>query len=360
MKPALIVLLTILAVNAEMGPSYKGVRSMGMGNAVTAVVDDRYALYNNPAGLNMFDGNFEFSASLPFFVNSNVKDLLDFVMSHKQNLGDPDKLDRGTIEASYKIDGVWTTVGLAPEISFMSPFMGAGAYITFPPHLTYETGPLIPKLGMGGVSDFVLMAGSARRVLRTLSLGVSAKYVHRYYMKDQFLTYTETKGMAKKLQSSTTGALTAFQDLVNPTQGAGLDVGALYHFGLFRMGISIQDFPTYIGNKFMTPQLNIGAAYKIAQLMELPLIDDMTAAIDFRNLAAYGNFFTKVHMGIETRLKNADLRVGINQGYPTFGIGFTYFFLTMNYVYYTEELGIYPGQNPLSTHLLELHLGFTI
>jgi hypothetical protein len=65
-------------------------------------------------------------------------------------------------------------------------------------------------------------------------------------------------------------------------------------------------------------------------------------------------------MGLETRFKNADVRVGINQGYPTFGLGFSYFFLTLNYVYYTEELGIYPGQNPLSTHLIELHLGFNL
>lgn len=357
---ALILLAAFTALYAEMGPSYKGVRAMGMGNAVTAVVDDRYALYNNPAGLNLFDGHFEFSTSLPFFINGNVKDLIDFVMGHKENLGNPDKLDRSTIEASYKIDGVWTTVGLSPEVSFMAPFMGAGAYITFPPHLTYESGPLIPKLGMGGVSDFVMMAGTSRRFLRTLSLGLSTKYVYRYYMEDKFLTYTETKGMAKKLQSSTTSALTAFEELVKPTHGVGMDVGALYHFGLFRVGVSIQDFPTIIGGELMTPQFNIGTAYKIAPLMELPFIDDMTAAVDFRNLIAYGNFFSKVHMGLETRMKNADLRFGINQGYPTFGVGFSYFFMTLNYVYYTEELGAYPGQNPLSTHLVELHLGFNL
>jgi hypothetical protein len=49
--------------------------------------------------------------------------------------------------------------------------------------------------------------------------------------------------------------------------------------------------------------------------------------------------------------------VGLNDGYPTFGVRFGYI-VYLSYVYISEELGTYPGQQQLAFHKLILQAEF--
>jgi hypothetical protein len=49
----------------------------------------------------------------------------------------------------------------------------------------------------------------------------------------------------------------------------------------------------------------------------------------------------------------AYLGLGLNDGYPTFGVRFGYI-VSLSYVYVAEEIGTYPGQEKLSFHKVAL------
>ncbi len=60
-KLTFILLCSFMLANAASGPEYRSLRVHGMGGAFVAVVDNKDALYYNPAGLNLMNrlGNFE-------------------------------------------------------------------------------------------------------------------------------------------------------------------------------------------------------------------------------------------------------------------------------------------------------------
>jgi len=70
-------------------------------------------------------------------------------------------------------------------------------------------------------------------------------------------------------------------------------------------------------------------------------------------------FGYKVAMGAEARLLDfLLLRAGFHQGYPGFGLGLHPWLLHLDYAYFGEELGSYPGQRSSYNHLFSVGLSF--
>ena len=65
-------------------------------------------------------------------------------------------------------------------------------------------------------------------------------------------------------------------------------------------------------------------------------------------------------MGAELGLlgRHIVLRGGLNQGYPSAGAELDVWVLKFGYVYYSEEMGPYAGQDKDSRHLAQLSLGW--
>jgi hypothetical protein len=74
----------------------------------------------------------------------------------------------------------------------------------------------------------------------------------------------------------------------------------------------------------------------------------------------YEYFPKKIHFGAEVDLTYAAFRVGLNQGYPTFGIGLMAGIVDLDYVYFTEESGYFTGQRPKPKHVVSLGLAFNV
>ncbi len=84
-------------------------------------------------------------------------------------------------------------------------------------------------------------------------------------------------------------------------------------------------------------------------------IQDMTNILD--------GFATRIHMGTEGAFwvgknKMAALRLGLNQGYLTFGGGVNFWILKANFAYYTQETGPKIGMRPETKYIFNLQLGF--
>ncbi|MDR1453420.1 MAG: hypothetical protein LBJ25_05555 [Candidatus Margulisbacteria bacterium] len=84
------------------------------------------------------------------------------------------------------------------------------------------------------------------------------------------------------------------------------------------------------------------------------ILQDTTYAADFDFIAPDSTFFQRLHLGLEQPYFNGliDLRLGLNQGYPTFGLGANLGWYRVGFLYYTEELGREIGQQPTSYYVL--------
>lgn len=77
------------------------------------------------------------------------------------------------------------------------------------------------------------------------------------------------------------------------------------------------------------------------------------------NSLTFESFVSHLKMGIELRmLKVLDLRAGINQGYPSLGIGFDLFAFRCDVIYAIYEYGSVIGEKPLDALTIRFNIGF--
>lgn len=171
-----------------------------------------------------------------------------------------------------------------------------------------------------------------------------------------------------------------------------IDAGAIVEYGPFAGGLAIRDLG---GTKFMYQEkdlgditndptafatfggentgdevedshaipmsANIGVAYK-PELDKWWLFEPRVHAeyqhVFYRE-EKHPSILSHVHMGAQIgTLKFLRLRAGLNQGYPTAGLGLHLLFLDLNVSYFTREMGRYAGVKPNSGVALEMALRF--
>jgi hypothetical protein len=224
-----------------------------------------------------------------------------------------------------------------------------------PSRVMIESGVLVPKVFLGTQMDQVFTGAIARRFNKVCAVGASLKLVDRYVLDDIALGYTETMEFIERFDND---KMNAIDPLLSHQFGMGIDVGALFYFGEIRAAVSLLDAFSYVGSEVLSPRPNVGFAYKVLPFMDMKYVEDATVTVDLHNLFRYANFFTKINLGAELRLPNFDVRTGLHQGYPTFGMTLHYFVFRLDYLYYGEELGPYVNGQPLTFHLIQM--GFDV
>lgn len=361
---ALLVYGTI-AVAGIKGPQYYDMRSMGMGNTTVAVTTDRSALFHNPAGLSLIKEKVDISFSpLTFSIDGKFFELIDIMAKEGGKLTNLSNIDSSFINTINAYDGEWVGVEYTPEVTIAAKNIGFGIYSTWPVGVRLESGHLIPKLGIRGQRDLVFCwaVGVPLKVKNT-HCGVSIEYVQRTPVSERITKYSETFILFDKFKSH---PLTILNDLEEVKHGVSFDVGMMHNFRGFRIAYTVQDILGVIGGEIVVPpQLDIGTAYYFPQFQSVAAIENVIVAIEFSDIFGkesisekYENFWKKVHAGAEIDLHYAAFRVGLNQGYPTAGIGLKYSLFKLDYVFFTEELGYYPGQLPKRKHAVSLGMNF--
>jgi hypothetical protein len=353
-----------LAFSMTFGPRYRNMDRMSMGNAGIALADDGSSVFYNPAGLNnYFEYLTLYGEPLRLTFGPSFYDMLNFLAKNISKLSDPTEIDNDYYDDFAPIDGTWSTFGYTPEFRANTNNMGIGITTNLQPNIMLESGLYAPKIGIGVQNDLILAGGIAKRFKRRFSAGINMKYFYRTVKPDTVLGVDSAIYFAVEAAGAL-GSLDAIKEFARTHHGMGFDFGMIYHAGLTKYGVVLQDFPTFLSGRLVHPALNVGVGRHLGVLQLNnqigSYIKDITMALDIHDFFGPGIFRKKIHMGLNLDSKIMELALGLNQGYPTFGITLKYWLLRFQYVYFKEEHGRYIGQIPFSMHVISISMDISI
>ena len=114
------------------------------------------------------------------------------------------------------------------------------------------------------------------------------------------------------------------------------------------------------GNQTIERQLNVGACL-ILSGNAFPWGNEFRIACDlhdFQNAEKYNDYVERFHFGIEGDWIIYCVRAGLYQGYPSFGIERSSDKTRIEYAFYGQELGLYPGHIPSWNHTFTVSFKF--
>ncbi len=312
-------------------------------------------MFYNPAGLNSIKGFGGVEILNPFVEVS--KNTLDF-FKDVQSIADASTDAEQTALASDLLEKwlgehLHLRAGVFPNLTFHNFGIGVLGQAAFDGEVHNPLGS--NTLELRGGYDIALVASGAygfTLMNNPLQVGVTGKMVQRKLL-DQVYTTREL----------------VEQDGIDPTndlqtgKGIGLDLGAIYSLPVFlepSFGIAIQNIAdTQLGDAGkLEQQLNLGAAVHppigFGKLVVAFDIVDMT-----NQLGKDSDLAKRLHAGIEYQLPVIlAVRMGLYQGYPSYGITADFWFLKLVAASYVEEIGAYAGQQPDRRYAAQLSLGF--
>ncbi len=347
---------------------YKDPGIMAMGGAYNAIGGSVNALFYNPAGLSNIDPKKGYevcllklsgtaSSSAVSFVN-DFMDILDIDNDTEQqtklnnliskHLGDDFYLDLQTMPL-----GIARNFG---TVSFGLAIFGSAQ------------GNFIPHQGAGidGVieissKDYVgIIAGISYQMKSEIygkygrfKLGVGVKYLSAGSINHSFRT-------AEIIENSDDFTDYIKDNYYNTGQGIGFDVGVLYvkefkRFVDIQLGVSVMNIGDLdLGDAGTIPMsVDTGIALKPHFKGFKGFFKDPVIALDVvditKNNGVDEDWGKRIRAGvgfklIDSKFLSCDLKGGLYQGYPAFGMDLDLFIFSFQFATYAEEIGAYAGQ----------------
>ena len=367
-KLALSVLFLILLQSGPIsGFTIEGVENLGMGGAGTAVDSPKAPIYN-PAllglrekfSLTIFDLPLTVSHDLTkagLFIYKNMdkfsqfSDLTQTEQDEILELAEYDmRIDLSAVNPSF-YSGPYP---LHTGARWWDMWWGMGFYneVKVNPKLNVSQSLLVPTFDLSATADGIVHLPLVFGVTYLpyglpgdFYASVAPKYLFRTKVEEKRRSLADIENFTEELQNKN----------YKPGTGYGFDLGFYYRISdKFQLGSTLKNLP---GITMSFPEdedqkipviLNTGFTY-------LPF-QKITLTADLRDIKiedfSQANFFTKLHLGAKINLTRLlCLRTGLYQGYPTAGFGIGNFF---NYAFYGQELGNYPGDNPIWKHTVAL------
>lgn len=371
----MLLFLVGVSTAAIKGPQYNSIRSMGMGNTSIAITTDRTAIFHNPAGLSLLTSDIDISLSpVSTAVDGKLITILKALKEHGGSLNDIANIGPDFIDMLYDLDGQWVGLNYIPEATVVTRNLGFGIYSIIPVSVRIESGHFIPKLALRGQRDLVFTWAVGIPLRQNNNrCGISVEYIQRTPLQETITKYSETFIYFDKISSG--GALGVIGDFSEVKHGVSFDAGFIHDFKRFegfRLAYNVNDVLGVIGGKMIIPpKVSFGCAYLFPQVKDIALINNLCVALEFEDLFGiepvsekYEHFAKKIHAGTELELKyemfRTAIRLGINQGYFTSGLGLGLGIFSMDYAFFTEELGYFPGQLPNQRHILSMSFQISI
>ncbi len=315
-----------------------------MGNAYSAVVRNKDALFYNPAGLARVRGvNLTL---LNLRAGANGQNVYDTYNSAKSTTGYASAL------RNFYGKNIW--IGAGGKAAVTLPGFGFAAYDSADA-AAYLNNPAFPNLNLRYTNDYGFATGIAFDLVPTVHVGISAQRITR-------------TGYSAPVSLSTLGTLnnqTLIDQITNTgsaySGSAGVILGiptpALPRFSVVWKDIGQTTFSKDSGQRAPPPifsDITAGFAFDV----DLPLLT-ITPSFDYKHITDSTEVLQKkIHMGIELDLPLFDLRAGSSQGYYTAGIGFDLGLIQADAATYGVELGEYPGQKEDRRYVLEATIEF--
>jgi len=354
---ALSLLLTFsistrLTYAGEFPSLYRGIRPLGMGNAFITVADDENTLFYNPAGLNDVEGlgGVEILNPLIEFSQVGLDAYNDFKDVDSDNVTEVTDLLGNYIGEQFSL-----RTSLYPSIIFHNFGIGALGQVSFSGEVRNRVNPQVIIDGKADVGGVVGVAYGFRE--KKIQAGVALKFFQRQSFQK---TYYATDIAAEDFDPSND-----FSDLKQTKTGFSGDLGVKVNpewalrpsIGLVLQNIGGMNLDSDSADE-LPQQLNAGISihpdlWIFKNTLAFDLID-LT-----KNVEGEDDFYKRVHMGAEIRLPYIlSLRVGANQGYPSFGATIDLWIIRLAYAYYKEELGAVAGQKDDARHVGQIEIKF--
>jgi hypothetical protein len=325
-------------------PTLSGIRPLGMGDAFVAVVDDRNALYYNPAGLARLTRTRLSGLGLHGGVDQEFLGVVDFIRENEDAFADFENVDPAFLDAVAEYDDKWVGADAAAYVDFTRPYLGLGVYSAGHVQVKVDRGVYEPRVFADVVDDIVAVAGGAIDLgTADLRVGAALKLIWRRQF-DRALTAREVADF---------DAQTIADRLSGTDPGFAMDLGVLWAPAAspFRGGLVLRDAAGTIGGESVGVAFDLGGAWSPRE--------DLTVAADLKDLnGGDGGLASRIHLGAEVRAPIVAFRAGFHQGYPALGLSLGVPVLSLDYAFYGRELGELPGAESQYLHAVEARLGF--
>jgi hypothetical protein len=390
---AAAVLLLCAGAAARSGPEHRAFRSLAMGNAFVAVVDDKDALYYNPAGLNLINslGNRSSRPALAAYPRSRFNARMNLVgiaaplgeslklmrlyNRHEESLSNPDSLrtDETLYPEMIPLSRKPIRTGVLHSSEFAMRNFGVAYWADAQVAQYIDDGLLLPQAGIESmqIDAVVQVAGARSFANHRLSVGAGYRLANRQQVRNFSVAASEfaDKGGRKVKDAVLDTLKEKMANLRDVTSyGHGLDAGVLWQQNPWlRLGAAAQNVGMYLDGKLVTPEITVGLAVTPARLCRggtLPR--KVNFALDFedllndeRNYRAAG----KVNLGAEieqniTWMLSARAAAGLKGGYWSVGAGFSFFKMVhLEAVSWAEEAGYYTGHIEERYYAVNLAVG---
>lgn len=354
----LLAILFIFLLNpdifaAEIGYIGRSPRAQLMGDAYTAVADDEYTLFYNPAALGRNKG-VSFSPLNPSIGGTNVLGDLD-------KFKDFPKKDPAAIANRILNYPVSLKAAIFPGLKMSSFGFNLFASSKTSMILRNAIHPILEvdyrydkgfitgfayNIGSGATSSRIKKSSKSKTTSgKRFSVGGALKFINREGMSDQYDLFGTT--LLNKVASGTTDINDLKAALgYSLGKGWGVDLGAEYAYSsgrnLFTTGFSVLDVG---GTRFRKTQgtneipiqemsINTGVAFK----QDFGLFD-YTLAADLRPINQAIDFSRKFHLGAELSLPLITLNAGWSEGYVSYGGSVKLWPVKLTAGFYGVELG---------------------
>ncbi len=372
-KMLLAVAATVLLVSPadaqRRGFHVDSPRAMAMGGAGVAVPGGDNAVFMNPALLAWQPRTTVRILDVQARVNQNTFAQWGFYQDNRDNFSGLDEMDASERSDFYdellSVARDQTTAGLdgAIPVSIIAPGWSIGLYErATATYDIYEGASAIPVLNGEALAEGAVVLGYGRNwgefMGADVALGTNLKYVYR----------AETHAVR------TAPALETLDDVEIYRAGSiALDFGIGVKLERWIVAMSWYDvnFPTFdwtIDNegagvadppaKVVEASMRMGASYLIGPLMG-GLFRDVRLAMDIESPKSdQMSSFKKLSLGAEGTFGFLRSRVGLHQGYPTFGASLPIGFAHFDYAFWGEATGRYAGQLENWNHTVAVGFGW--
>lgn len=331
----------------------RSIRSLGMGGAFYGLSNDEYALFYNPAGLSLYNGESEFMlrinaqmapktpSALSTLTKGGTKSVSSVVDSLTANQGTP----------------LYGNAGLLPY--YMMKHFAIGLLLADTKFNFAILGKEIDtSVDVTAISDSGLVVGYARSIIDpNLHIGLNSKLLFRAGGKKKFTALDIAQKQSFNLNP---------KDIGGAGGGIDFDLGATYELPMLPWGLVnraslvlsnlvASDFS--MGRQGGTPPRN-ARSFTLGYYTVFPgwnFVDNFHVLVDFAefNLGGesdrdygqrVGSFFKHVNFGVEMPINWFTFRAGFHQGYITAGFGVNAKYMRLDFATYGEELAGGPGR----------------
>lgn len=359
-----------IALDNELLSVVKSVEALGMGGAYYSKSNNKYAAFYNPAGVARVKGTtieyFPLTIGVDSDAISSLSSVSNIISATGGSLSDPNVIANSINSIIDIFIGKFVTIG---PITFFPAYTRKGLSIGLFSNTVVKAtayNPAISELQAVGRSDngFTTTLGYNFLKNDALSFGVSFKALVRAQIEKTYTIFDLTDIIVN--QKPLLGDI--FTDLFENglAVGAFASVGIIYDLPFLRseiaprIAVSIND----VGYLFrlndsnvdaINPSLNVSLGISPSYYNTVKS-DIMIDFVDLFFLNSNDNSILKrINIGAEVLfIDTYALRVGIHQGYPTFGAGLNFKYFKLNYAFYTEELGHEVGDFRDFRHALEI------